>query len=215
MLIFISYTLCPLLLSGAQTYAQWWKISVWVPTGFACYSASKPQWHLADFCKCTYTCCACYSANYPKLIDKRLKLPMLWVTYICRARSCICRICHASPARGDTTDSVSYTHLDVYKRQLVYCRELIVFPPVYDAFRRYMLHVHLHLLPDVLRSLVWLWPVSYTHLDVYKRQLPRSSLFSFLLHNRCHGVLFVHVKVHKQHQNAAERPINCKRGIIR
>lgn len=24
----------------------------------------------ADFCKCTYTCCACYSANFPNPIDK-------------------------------------------------------------------------------------------------------------------------------------------------
>ena len=54
---------------------------------------------------------------------------------------------------------------------LVYCRELIVFPPVYDAFRRYMLHVHLHLLPDVLRSLVWLWLPRFLLLPLRSLQL--------------------------------------------
>ena len=36
---------------------------VWVLTGFACYSARKPQLSHAVFRKCIYTCCACSSSN--------------------------------------------------------------------------------------------------------------------------------------------------------
>lgn len=37
--------------------------SVWVLTGFACYSARKSRSYHAGFRKCSYTCCACSSSK--------------------------------------------------------------------------------------------------------------------------------------------------------
>ena len=63
------------------------------------------------------------------------------------------------------TDPVSYTHLDVYKRQALSGR--FPYPLFPDRFSQ---------LPDSPRSdskghNTALVPVSYTHLDVYKRQV--------------------------------------------
>ena len=60
----------------------------------------------------------------------------------------------------DAVSSVSYTHLDVYKRQGKYRR------PAGLATRNYQ--------EPMIGDLLWLYEgltaVSYTHLDVYKRQ---------------------------------------------
>ena len=67
------------------------------------------------------------------------------------------------------TTAVSYTHLDVYKRQLQYLKEKkqdFVTDSTNledDALRNKIRH---HVVP-LLESIN---PVSYTHLDVYKRQ---------------------------------------------
>ena len=53
---------------------------------------------------------------------------------------------HSTVVKAETISAVSYTHLDVYKRQIVEFSRSIVFGE------------------DRLRA------VSYTHLDVYKRQ---------------------------------------------
>ena len=59
---------------------------------------------------------------------------------------------------------VSYTHLDVYKRQVAIFPMLAVYG--YHAYNHYendqSMYIHR---PD---------PVSYTHLDVYKRQMMES-----------------------------------------
>ena len=76
-----------------------------------------------------------------------------------------------------STSSVSYTHLDVYKRQgLVDMR---------TRFDRQLEKLNVELIrmgalceeaiSIVAKSLLDSDPVSYTHLDVYKRQLPTSS----------------------------------------
>ena len=57
---------------------------------------------------------------------------------------------------------VSYTHLDVYKRQALY-------PPMTVAVSKPRF-------PRYLASFMLLPPVSYTHLDVYKRQINISSV---------------------------------------
>ena len=61
-----------------------------------------------------------------------------------------------------SVETVSYTHLDVYKRQLLICRMLLgLVEPALDVF-------------ETLRALrhdpIVHGAVSYTHLDVYKRQ---------------------------------------------
>ena len=50
---------------------------------------------------------------------------------------------------------VSYTHLDVYKRQAINTSNVI------------FLYFHYQILQNTTRHI----PVSYTHLDVYKRQI--------------------------------------------
>ena len=61
--------------------------------------------------------------------------------------------------KGDAT--VSYTHLDVYKRQIVYNK--------YELLRYFTDQIS-HYVYLCVQVLV-LKPVSYTHLDVYKRQV--------------------------------------------
>ena len=69
----------------------------------------------------------------------------------------------------DILDAVSYTHLDVYKRQAVEFKDgeseatLSVACPGLQALKSYQFSIHLD-------------AVSYTHLDVYKRQLLHSSI---------------------------------------
>ena len=60
----------------------------------------------------------------------------------------------------DIYTSVSYTHLDVYKRQGVSTYDLM------DTITADMVKVNL-----LAIGAVFLIPVSYTHLDVYKRQM--------------------------------------------
>ena len=60
---------------------------------------------------------------------------------------------------------VSYTHLDVYKRQAVYC---FVFG-VFDALE-FVVAGETVLAHRVFDSFMGVEAVSYTHLDVYKRQ---------------------------------------------
>ena len=67
------------------------------------------------------------------------------------------------PAR--TTESVSYTHLDVYKRQHVMCL-LIYLLPGRKEIMSFVIRLCLKLLPNCHGGIT----VSYTHLDVYKRQ---------------------------------------------
>ena len=62
---------------------------------------------------------------------------------------------------------VSYTHLDVYKRQIMTVNAddaVTDFPPF-----KHFLFLYKHLSDDGKTLMVI--PVSYTHLDVYKRQL--------------------------------------------
>ena len=54
-------------------------------------------------------------------------------------------------------DPVSYTHLDVYKRQPLRCFHRQVYSPVHTPPGHFVT------------------PVSYTHLDVYKRQMLYST----------------------------------------
>ena len=69
--------------------------------------------------------------------------------------------------------SVSYTHLDVYKRQIDIC----FFCHGFNVSKGHVIHhmEYLHMPPDKPPDLVNHFfirrkPVSYTHLDVYKRQ---------------------------------------------
>ena len=80
---------------------------------------------------------------------------------------------HATMFRGKSP--VSYTHLDVYKRQVhhravrggAYNRPRQIRQPDRDMCRR----VFASLLPRRARFLHGVEAVSYTHLDVYKRQV--------------------------------------------
>ena len=71
----------------------------------------------------------------------------------------------------DGIETVSYTHLDVYKRQLVhlYNKELKSFGCIYLLF---VTTIHSIVLSKMVadHSYSDFYPVSYTHLDVYKRQ---------------------------------------------
>ena len=66
--------------------------------------------------------------------------------------------------------AVSYTHLDVYKRQPF----TIVMPPPNITGQLHMGHALDNTMQDILilfkRMQGYNAPVSYTHLDVYKRQ---------------------------------------------
>ena len=66
---------------------------------------------------------------------------------------------------GDERISVSYTHLDVYKRQRQSFFLTRFLYPSSQLF--YQFHRHYRLLYHILSCP---FPVSYTHLDVYKRQ---------------------------------------------
>ena len=68
------------------------------------------------------------------------------------------RVREIGDAQAAGMQTVSYTHLDVYKRQAR--------APAHDARPR-------------TRSDYLLWPVSYTHLDVYKRQVWNSAMLVY------------------------------------
>ena len=63
---------------------------------------------------------------------------------------------------------VSYTHLDVYKRQVGWFGVLCITMSVVVGFL-YILYVCVLFVLVIVRSKQFM-PVSYTHLDVYKRQ---------------------------------------------
>ena len=60
-------------------------------------------------------------------------------------------------------EAVSYTHLDVYKRQLMIRSS--------NDIIRDLLRYHVDFARDGLGNLAFTRAVSYTHLDVYKRQI--------------------------------------------
>ena len=66
----------------------------------------------------------------------------------------------------ETVEPVSYTHLDVYKRQVVAYHKIL--KEVGCSFSRDMYDKEV--LRQVKKGLGTFGPVSYTHLDVYKRQ---------------------------------------------
>ena len=68
---------------------------------------------------------------------------------------------------------VSYTHLDVYKRQFLN-RRLSFFRNIIRTEIQIIINIE-SLIHAV--NLGYLWPVSYTHLDVYKRQALFSIVF--------------------------------------
>ena len=79
--------------------------------------------------------------------------------------------CYADPSKAKR-EPVSYTHLDVYKRQILCHMDGMVYQLIHtlvlgrgDGHHRDAQH----------------GPVSYTHLDVYKRQTPSSGF-------RCHSL---------------------------
>ena len=86
-------------------------------------------------------------------------------------------VCSSALASGST---VSYTHLDVYKRQAQsYLRQtgtLVESPPLFIAHLVQQANGNPQALADLLadsaKERVVDKPVSYTHLDVYKRQGP-------------------------------------------
>ena len=74
--------------------------------------------------------------------------------------------------------AVSYTHLDVYKRQILYqgSTTALAFNCLYNGFKGTFES-------EFLTSLLnrgGITTVSYTHLDVYKRQTLLSVILSFV-----------------------------------
>ena len=68
--------------------------------------------------------------------------------------------------------TVSYTHLDVYKRQIILSISLLIAPGAIAVLLTQRFHIALLLATgiSVIVSMTGVWSVSYTHLDVYKRQ---------------------------------------------
>ena len=79
-------------------------------------------------------------------------------------------------SKRPTPTSVSYTHLDVYKRQELLELGLSV-PQVTKIFLK-LREMGVDVPADVytIPYAVKMIPVSYTHLDVYKRQVQDSNL---------------------------------------
>ena len=71
--------------------------------------------------------------------------------------------------------AVSYTHLDVYKRQILFIPNktaaALELPPAIPAATGMCLFKTILTPPGSLNSSISMAAVSYTHLDVYKRQL--------------------------------------------
>ena len=80
---------------------------------------------------------------------------------------------------------VSYTHLDVYKRQEP------VISLLYDTGEA---HLHISMADFVVYVVVAPpvkpYPVSYTHLDVYKRQPLNRDIFSVMVYDYTHQFVF-------------------------
>ena len=92
-----------------------------------------------------------------------------------------------SQASLATSMPVSYTHLDVYKRQALYLAGIIqntfggcgghgVTPYSASAKRPAIKMLACNLVVASLSTLDGVWSVSYTHLDVYKRQFPGTAM---------------------------------------
>ena len=63
-------------------------------------------------------------------------------------------------------EPVSYTHLDVYKRQIQTTLTRVMDPNEYDS----LLNTLVASFSNINSEIIVFSPVSYTHLDVYKRQ---------------------------------------------
>ena len=70
---------------------------------------------------------------------------------------------------GQRTESVSYTHLDVYKRQAELRSRAEI---QYEGYSK-ALNIEARAMIDIASKHII--PVSYTHLDVYKRQSSHRS----------------------------------------
>ena len=77
---------------------------------------------------------------------------------------------------GTNAEAVSYTHLDVYKRQILLSFNITnnekKFKNNFSIDDEKILEITVDNTEAILRILE---PVSYTHLDVYKRQLQKSA----------------------------------------
>ena len=71
--------------------------------------------------------------------------------------------------------SVSYTHLDVYKRQPKYANRIIKQLKAFKKAKK------LDDSYDPYKAAYGSMPVSYTHLDVYKRQIAGLAIGSMML----------------------------------
>ena len=76
-----------------------------------------------------------------------------------------------------SVDSVSYTHLDVYKRQHTKCSRLTTSGRSYEDNELLILYFKV----EILNSLKAVRTVSYTHLDVYKRQVIADAEFIHII----------------------------------
>ena len=85
--------------------------------------------------------------------DRRVPRPTIWLY---RLRTLV----------GRSTTTVSYTHLDVYKRQL------------YALLRHFPIRWNFCLQRTITVFICKPTPVSYTHLDVYKRQSSARAICS-------------------------------------
>ena len=76
-----------------------------------------------------------------------------------------------------TSIPVSYTHLDVYKRQDILCGDVNPSGKLADTFASslydYPSTKNFHESPSYVDYTEDIYAVSYTHLDVYKRQVHR------------------------------------------
>ena len=80
---------------------------------------------------------------------------------------------------------VSYTHLDVYKRQVQDAIPSGVLPDIYSGNPAVLAGRYIGTEPFLIKG-TCLDPVSYTHLEVYKRQ-PRNRCAA----NSCSGAIFI------------------------
>ena len=89
-----------------------------------------------------------------------------------------------------TFTSVSYTHLDVYKRQVYegqlknsrsYIFSLAVKLKSLVVYHKIRISCKHLLITKSICQLIRCLPVSYTHLDVYKRQVMEFVIFILLL----------------------------------
>ena len=78
---------------------------------------------------------------------------------------------------------VSYTHLDVYKRQDITLKKVINNPGTLETTRSIANQMQMKQIQDTLKGIQEMQSyqsVSYTHLDVYKRQIRTLSISTVL-----------------------------------